>query len=275
MPPKPPPRKINERIARLAKQSRTSTASSGVGFDMLAGTAAVLDVPPPVTETEIDLDELPDGEDFSISEEYEIVTDEELADELASIGDESGTVEVEQPGTVTPQPGDVWQSAETGVVTINADGTLTPFVATSTIRQSIAPVDYFTPDPSSTVITISLPVEIIRTLESQLAPGQSLRQLIAARLSSCRSHLAEKPLYLDDEQRRIVERAMDRNFDDGSELAAEIVNSYHLTGPVLSSVHPDPALIERVRDRMWGDESLAEKLQRLFNEAMERETGLL
>ena len=130
------------------------------------------------------------------------------------------------------------------------------------------------PTASEYIVRLSLPESLITTYEKEAERvGKPLDEFIAQHLRKTRALLAqEKPLIVTDADRRRIETALAKGFNDGSQLAdaCSKLTAINVNG---LDVNVSEQVIERLKTRCYGmtfDEFVQATVQRL----LETEVGI-
>lgn len=78
--------------------------------------------------------------------------------------------------------------------------------------------------------------------------GLDIEELLSSRLAACREHRASKPLYLDDAQRRELERVLGRNVLHTDDALIQIRNAFAVRIQKLQ-IQLKPNLLAKLRSR--------------------------
>lgn len=100
------------------------------------------------------------------------------------------------------------------------------------------------------MIRLTLPERIIRDYEAQ-GNGKPAEWVMAERLRNCVGVTSEKPLIIDDENRRAIERMLQRNLSTPEELVQHLRNALAVrAGGVEAPL--TPRLLSRLQSRAIG-----------------------
>ena len=106
-------------------------------------------------------------------------------------------------------------------------------------------------------IKLSIPDDILKQYEDR----GSLEKVLSAQLVSCVSFTADKPVYVNDTQRKRLERLFGRNFKDADDLV-HLMEKYVTARIGDVDVTLSPALLIRLKTRCFGkpfEQFLAER----------------
>lgn len=98
-------------------------------------------------------------------------------------------------------------------------------------------------------MTISLDDGTAKAYEKQAkATGVPLEELLSQRLTSCEKYTSEKPLYVTDEQRRVLEKVIGKNLNSPTQLVTEVQDAVMLrvSGTIVNLGTP---LLKRIKSR--------------------------
>lgn len=140
-------------------------------------------------------------------------------------------------------------------------------------------------------VTLTLSGTLIAQLREQWAmyltdhPGDRLpfSAWLAARIYFCRTHTADKHIYLSGAHLSAIERIAAQDFQTAAELLGwiEVTHLFTLTSPDGQQIRLDAPIDPQVWDRLTDEsrrdegESLSSYLSRVISESLLREVGLL
>lgn len=101
-------------------------------------------------------------------------------------------------------------------------------------------------------LRVELDEDLVASYQRQADKAdKTLEDVLAARLAKAVRYTSEKPLYIDDAQRRALERLLARNFDTPQALVAEVERLNRVTvGGTRINLPPD--ILDRVDSRCFG-----------------------
>lgn len=127
---------------------------------------------------------------------------------------------------------------------------------------------------TDTVFRVRLPGKTIDAYQADADRlGKSLEYVLIDRLTACRGHTSSRPLYIDDDQRRRLEKLLGKNFLSPDKLIAAIEQCVTLSVADCDIELP-ATLLPRLKSRCFGGQSLKEVVSREVVLALERFVGL-
>ena len=128
--------------------------------------------------------------------------------------------------------------------------------------------------PAEYIVRLPLPESLLTTYEKEAdRSGKPLEEFLAQHLRKTRALLAqEKPLIVTDADRRRMESALAKGFNDGSQLADACVKLATICVNGLD-VTVGEQVIERLRTRCYGM-TFDEFIQGTVSRLLENEVGL-
>ena len=128
--------------------------------------------------------------------------------------------------------------------------------------------------PTKVRLTLELDEALVDLYEEQaMARGITLEDMLKERLHRCQSHLATKPLYLDDAQRAKLEEALGHTFSSAEQAIAQVITATTLqVGDV--GVEIRPQLAARLSTRVFRGETWEQVIQREVTRGLEAFCGM-
>ena len=131
-------------------------------------------------------------------------------------------------------------------------------------------------DPAQKVrVVLEVPQHIFTLYEEQGAKfSREAEDEMVERLRRCVTHTALKPLYLDDEQRRRLEDALDHNLTSAEQAIAQVTSAISIqVGDV--GVEIPSSLARRIESRTFRGETYDEVVRREVIRGLEVFAGVL
>lgn len=127
---------------------------------------------------------------------------------------------------------------------------------------------------TDTVFRVRLPEKTVAAYQADADRlGKSLEYVLIDRLTACRDHTSSRPLYIDDDQRRRLEKLLGKNFMSPDKLIVAIEQCVTLS-VADCEVELPAALLPRLKTRCFGGQPLKEVVSRETVLALERFVGL-
>jgi hypothetical protein len=121
-------------------------------------------------------------------------------------------------------------------------------------------------------LQIDLPSEVLAQYEKQKPAGQSLEELLSARLISCASHTSERPLYFTDSERAELEKILERRVPSAKDALRHLARLASISVEGIK-VNLNPRLIERLKSRCF-KHPLGEVVKREVRAGLETYCGM-
>lgn len=96
-------------------------------------------------------------------------------------------------------------------------------------------------------IKLNIPDEVLKQYESR----GTLEKVLSKTLTDCVSYSAEKPIYINDTQRKRLDRLFGRNFNDADEII-QVMERYVTARIGDVEVQLPPQLLTRLKTRCFG-----------------------
>ena len=123
------------------------------------------------------------------------------------------------------------------------------------------------------ILRLEVDQEVLSQYQKQANKlGRTVEDVLSDRLVACQKHTAEKPLYITDEQRRVLEKYLTKNLSTPHALVMEVE---HLTRINIAGtrINLPPPLLQRVESRCYG-RKYPEVLREQVVEGLERFAGI-
>ncbi len=124
------------------------------------------------------------------------------------------------------------------------------------LRPPLKPADPL--EFTTVALRVKLPNTILKAYEAEAKrQDRQLEEVIAARVAECSSYNSTKPLYFTDEQRRVLEQIMCRNYTDPSMVLQDLTRLYSIKVEDVR-IGIDPRVLQRLKTRNHKSKPIAE-----------------
>lgn len=124
------------------------------------------------------------------------------------------------------------------------------------LRPPLRPTDPL--EYTTVALRVKLPNTILKAYEAEAKrQDRQVEEVIATRIADCASYTATKPLYFTDEQRRVLEQIMNRNYSDPSMVLQDLTRFYSVKVEDVR-IGIDPRVLQRLKTRNHKSKPIAE-----------------
>jgi hypothetical protein len=121
-------------------------------------------------------------------------------------------------------------------------------------------------------LRIELDEKLVQAYEQQSDRRKKIETVLAERLVNCQTHNSQKPIYINDDYRRTIEKLLGVNLNTPRQLieALELIVYVDVSG---TTIRLPPPVLERIRSRCFG-RPLKEVVQEQVIEGLEEFAGM-